>query len=426
MTGKITLSSNGRRDDLRAALSQIALPEGGTLGASDRLGEIAFDDQGKVSFTIRVTPDEATTFEPIRAAAQKAAASLPGISRALAVMTAERSAQSATAQAKTMPRLTLPGSRGQAEPVAGKAIQGRAGSAAPKLTPPGGAVPKLGASPIGAVKPAAPALMAEVGAVIAVASGKGGVGKSTTTVSLALALRQQGLSVGILDADIYGPSVPTLLGLTGKPQMADDGRRLKPMQGWGISAISVGNLVDPDTAIIWRGPMITSAITQLVAEVDWGRLDVVLIDMPPGTGDAQLAVAQNSPLKGAVIVSTPQDLALIDARRGIAMFQKLTVPVLGVIENMSQFICPDCGGRHEIFGHGGAREEAARIGVPFLGEIPLTMDLRRSADLGRPLLATEPEGPVGQALSKIAQTLVQEMKSKGLLTQKAAVKGALR
>lgn len=356
-------ATQGRQGDLLAALSHVILPGGGALGQSHRLGNVVFDD-GKVSFSIRVSPDEAAGFEPVRIAAEAAALALPGVRRALVMLTAERAA------------------------------------APPKLP---------------TAKSVTPAVMPDVGAVIAVASGKGGVGKSTTTIGLALALRQLGLSVGILDADIYGPSVPTLLGLTGKPQMAADGRRLRPMNGWGLSAISAGNLVDPDTAMIWRGPMITSAITQLVAEVDWGRLDVVLIDMPPGTGDAQLAVAQNSPLKGAVIVSTPQDLALIDARRGITMFQKLNVPVLGVIENMSQFICPDCGGRHDIFGHGGAEAEAARIGVPFLGAVPLTMDLRRSADLGRPLVATDPGGVVGQAMAGIADLLYTEMKARALL-----------
>lgn len=375
------INGERRHAELRAALSRVDLPEGGALGDSPRLGNLAFDGMDKVSFSIRVSLDEASRFEPIRAQAEAAALTLPGITHALVMLTAER-------PAPTAPKPSVP-----------PAIP------APVLSAP---------------------VLPDVGAVIAVASGKGGVGKSTTTISLALALRQLGLSVGVLDADIYGPSIPTLLGLTGKPRMAADRRRLQPMSCWGISALSVGNLVDPDTAMIWRGPMITSAITQLVAEVDWGRLDLLLVDMPPGTGDAQLAVAQNSPLKGAVIVSTPQDLALIDARRGITMFQKLDVPVLGVIENMSQFICPDCGGRHEIFGHGGAEAEATRIGIPFLGAIPLTMDLRRSADLGRPLVATDPEGAVGTAMAGIATRLISEMKRKALLPGKASLKGMIQ
>lgn len=380
-------TTQARQDDLRAALGHVMLPEGGDLAASDRVGNIAFAAGGKVSFSIRVTAEEAPAFSQVRKAAESAALSLPGIERALVVLTAERIPQ---------------------QPPQLKAPQRAARESEIRQQQPG------------------PSVMPEVGAVIAVASGKGGVGKSTTTISLALALRQQGLRVGILDADVYGPSIPTLLGLTGKPRMAADGRRLRPMSAWGIDAVSVGSLVDPDTAMIWRGPMITSAITQLVAEVDWGQLDVVLIDMPPGTGDAQLAVAQNSPLKAAVIVSTPQDLALIDARRGITMFQKLDVPVLGVIENMSQFICPDCGSRHEIFGHGGAEAEARRIGVPFLGAIPLTMDLRRSADLGRPLVATDPEGPVGLALAGIANRLMSQMKNRGLFARSAPAKGVFQ
>lgn len=370
----IAAQNTGRQAELLAALSAIALPEGGTLADSPRLGPALFDTSlegvARVSFAIAITPPEAATFAPLRAAAQAAAAALPGIGQALVTLTAERG-----------PEIVAP-------------------------PPP----PKLagGTSP-------APAVLQGVGAVIAVASGKGGVGKSTTTVNLALALRARGLAVGILDADIHGPSVPTLLGLANAtPRLAADGRRLRPLQAWGISALSVGNLVDADTAMIWRGPMVTAAIHQLLAEVDWGALDVLLIDMPPGTGDAQLAVAQKSPLAGAVVVSTPQDLALIDARRGIALFRKLDVPVLGVVENMSQFICPDCGARHEIFGHGGAEAEARRIGLPFLGAVPLTMALRRSADLGRPLLATEPEGPVGQAMGLVADHLLAQMQAQGL------------
>lgn len=360
----------------RAALSHITLPDGGRLIDGPRLSAPVFDATGsKLSAALTIAPHEADAFAPIRAEAEAAALKIDGVTKAVITLTADAASQPA--------------------------------KPAPVKPAPAKPVPQLNAAP----KPPAAPLLPEVGMVVAVASGKGGVGKSTTTVNLALALREAGLKVGILDADIYGPSLPTLLGLTGKPRMAADGRRLLPMEAWGVKALSVGNLVDPDTAMIWRGPMITAAITQLVAEVDWGRLDVLLIDMPPGTGDAQLAVAQNSPLKAAIIVSTPQDLALIDARRGITMFQKLAVPVLGVIENMSHFHCPDCGGRHEIFGHGGAEAEAAQIDVPFLGAVPLTIDLRRSADLGRPLMATDPEGVVGQAFRAIASRVVAQLKS---------------
>jgi ATP-binding protein involved in chromosome partitioning len=231
-----------------------------------------------------------------------------------------------------------------------------------------------------------------VAAVLAVASGKGGVGKSTTALNLALALRDLGLRVGLLDADIYGPSVPRLTGIREKPQLNDD-RKMIPLQRFGLSIMSIGFLVEEETAMIWRGPMVMSAITQMLREVAWGTLDVLVVDMPPGTGDAQLTLAQNVPLKGAIIVSTPQDLSLIDARRGLAMFTKVNVPVLGIIENMSYFQCPHCGTQSDIFGHGGARHEAERLGVPFLGEIPLHISIRTSSDSGRPAVESEPDGP---------------------------------
>jgi ATP-binding protein involved in chromosome partitioning len=226
--------------------------------------------------------------------------------------------------------------------------------------------------------------------VIAVASGKGGVGKSTTSCNLALGFVALGLKVGILDADIYGPSQPKLFGLRGKPRLIE-GRKLEPMERFGVKVMSIGFLVEEDLAMIWRGPMVISAITQMLREVAWGDLDVLVVDLPPGTGDAQLTMAQQTPLSGAVIVSTPQDIALIDTRRGVAMFRKVNVPLLGVIENMSGFCCPDCGHVSPIFGHGGARIEAEKIGAPFLGEIPLDIQIRVTSDDGRPIVATEPE-----------------------------------
>jgi ATP-binding protein involved in chromosome partitioning len=231
-----------------------------------------------------------------------------------------------------------------------------------------------------------------VKAIIAVASGKGGVGKSTTALNLALGLRDLGLKVGLLDADIYGPSVPRLTGINEKPVL-DDNRKMIPIERFGLSIMSIGFLVEEETAMIWRGPMVMSAITQMLRDVAWGTLDVLIVDMPPGTGDAQLTLAQNVPLKGAVIVSTPQDLALIDARRGLAMFTKVNVPVLGIIENMSYFQCPECGTRSDIFGHGGARHEAERLKVPFLGEVPLHMSIRAMSDAGTPVVVSEPNGP---------------------------------
>ncbi|MGH6815644.1 MAG: P-loop NTPase, partial [Hyphomicrobiaceae bacterium] len=237
--------------------------------------------------------------------------------------------------------------------------------------------------------------------LVAVASGKGGVGKSTTAVNLALGFQAMGLKAGILDADIYGPSQPRLLGLTGRPQVLS-GTTLKPMQGYGLKAMSMGFLVDEGTPIVWRGPMVVSALNQMLREVAWGDLDVMVIDMPPGTGDVQLSMAQQVPLSGAIIVSTPQDLALIDARKGLNMFRKVDVPVLGLIENMSYFMCPSCGARSDIFGHGGAMREAEKLGIPFLGGVPLHMEIREKSDAGQPIVATHPDSPLAQIYRDIA------------------------
>jgi len=240
--------------------------------------------------------------------------------------------------------------------------------------------------------------------IIAVASAKGGVGKSTTSCNLALGFAALGLKVGILDADVYGPSQQKLFGLRGKPRLIGS-RLLEPMERFGVKIMSIGLLVEEDLAMIWRGPMVISAITQMLREVAWGDLDVLVVDLPPGTGDAQLTMAQQMPLAGAVIVSTPQDIALIDARRGIAMFQRVNVPLLGVIENMSGFCCPGCNRITWIFGHGGARKEAEKIGAPFLGEIPLDMNIRASSDEGRPIVAIEPDSALARLYVGIAHDL---------------------
>jgi ATP-binding protein involved in chromosome partitioning len=343
--------------DARAALAPLRLPDGSALLGSARLtGPVMAG--GRLSLAIAIAPQEAAAFAPLRAAAEGALRAIPGGAGAMVALTADRA------------------------------------------TPPPDLAPARPAAP--------PAVLPGVAHVVAVASGKGGVGKSTTTVNLALALRARGLRVGILDADVHGPSLPTLLGLHGRPRVGAD-RRLVPLEAHGLKAMSMGLLVDAETAMVWRGPMVMSALTQMIAEVDWGRLDLLLVDMPPGTGDAQLAIAQGTPLAGAVIVSTPQDLALIDARRGIAMFRKVDVPILGLVENMAHFLCPDCGSRHDIFGAGGAEAEARRLGVPYLGAVPLTIELRAASDAGRPILARDPEGPLGQIYGRMAETLCRSL-----------------
>jgi ATP-binding protein involved in chromosome partitioning len=353
------------KDDVLAALGKISSPDGVPLPATGKLSEIIVAD-GKVFFSITVDSAAVQQWESVRERAQQAIRALPGVQSVMAALTAER-AGGATP-------------RPHAPPV---------GRARPGGPPPGG--------------PAAPgpAGIPGVQAIIAVASGKGGVGKSTTAVNLALGLRDLGLKVGILDADIYGPSMPKLLAIRERPQTIG-GNRLRPIERFGMPVMSIGFLIEEETPMIWRGPMVMSALTQMLREVEWGALDVMVVDMPPGTGDAQLTMAQQVPLKGAVIVSTPQDLALIDARRGIAMFRRVNVPVLGIVENMSMFICPQCGARSDIFGHGGARREAERLGVPFLGEVPLDIVIREKSDSGTPVVATVPDGVHAKFYREIA------------------------
>jgi ATP-binding protein involved in chromosome partitioning len=362
------------KDDVLAALGKISSPDGVPLPATGKLSEIIVAD-GKVFFSITVDSAAVQQWESVRERAQQAIRALSGVQSVMAALTAERAGGAA-------PRPQAP--RPQAPPV------GRARPGGPPGTPPGG--------------PAAPgpAGIPGVQAIIAVASGKGGVGKSTTAVNLALALRDLGLKVGILDADIYGPSMPKLLAIRERPQTIG-GNRLRPIERFGMPVMSIGFLIEEETPMIWRGPMVMSALTQMLREVEWGTLDVMVVDMPPGTGDAQLTMAQQVPLKGAVIVSTPQDLALIDARRGIAMFRRVNVPVLGIVENMSMFICPQCGTRSDIFGHGGARREAERLGVPFLGEVPLDIVIREKSDSGTPVVATAPDGVHAKFYREIAK-----------------------
>lgn len=356
--------------DILRALELVKLPASGqSLSASGRVANILIDG-GKVIFAIGIDPTEANAMEPVRKAAESAVSGIPGVTQVLVGLTADKAP-----------------SRPAPSPAMQARQQAHAGhSHGPG---PGGAPPK-------------PAGIPGVKQIIAVASGKGGVGKSTTTANLAVALATLGLKVGVLDADIYGPSVPKIFGITGKPRLVQ-GRTLAPMEAYGLKIMSIGFLIDEETPMIWRGPMVISAITQMLREVAWGELDVLVVDMPPGTGDAQLTMAQQTPLAGAVIVSTPQDLALLDARRGVAMFRKVEVPILGIVENMSYFICPECGHRSDIFAHGGARHEAERLGVPFLGEVPLAMPIRETSDGGRPIVASDPDSPHAKAYLMIAR-----------------------
>ncbi len=243
--------------------------------------------------------------------------------------------------------------------------------------------------------------------IIAVASGKGGVGKSTTAVNLALGLKSLGLKTGLLDADIYGPSLPRLMNITERPEIR--GERIIPIEQYGIQTMSMGFLMEEENPVIWRGPMIVSALMQLTREVDWGELDVLVLDMPPGTGDAQLTMAQQVPLQGVVIVSTPQDLALVDARKGLNMFKNVDVPILGILENMSVFLCPHCGKPSNIFGHGGARDDAKKLGVPFLGEIPLHMEIRETSDQGTPVVVSKPDSLHAAAYKKVALNIAARL-----------------
>ncbi len=359
------------KEEVLQKLSGVQSPDGTPLPATGTLSDIVVSD-GKVFFSITVDAAVVQRWEAVRKAAEDAVRGVPGVTSALVALTAERTAGAAAARGTPVGSGAPPG-RGRA-PAQSRAAQAPEG----------------------------------VKAIIAVASGKGGVGKSTTAVNLALGLSGLGLKVGMLDADIYGPSVPKLLAIRGRPQVIE-GTRLRPMTGYGLAVMSIGFLVEEETPMIWRGPMVMSALTQMLREVEWGELDVMVVDMPPGTGDAQLTMAQQVPLAGAIIVSTPQDLALIDARRGIAMFRRVNVPVLGIVENMSYFLCPHCGERSEVFGHGGARREAERLEVPFLGEVPLDLEIRETSDAGRPLVVSEPNGPQAAVYREVAKRVWEEL-----------------
>ena len=354
------------------ALAAVRDPDkGGDIVALGMVSGVVVRD-GNVGFAIEVEAERGPRLEPLRKAAEQAVEALPGVLSVTAVLTAE------------------------ARPPGGR-------PPAPPRGAPGHGAPGHGAHGHGAPAPAAKAALAPgVRAIVAVASGKGGVGKSTVAANLALAMKANGLSVGVLDADIYGPSMPRMLGISGRPSASPDGKILRPMENFGVKCMSIGFLVPEDTPMIWRGPMVMSALQQMLRDVSWGELDIMIVDMPPGTGDAQLTMAQQVALAGAVIVSTPQDIALIDARKGLNMFKKVDVPVLGIIENMSYFLCPHCGERSDIFSHGGARREAERLGTDFLGEIPLDMAIRETSDDGRPITVSQPDSPYAQTFRTIA------------------------
>ena len=360
---------------------------------------------GRVYFSITVPAARAADLEDLRKAAEKVVSEVQGVSGVTAVLTADAAPGAARPQAQSGGVTSLQEHKRVQEARA----RGTAGD---------GAGPRQAAQAGGA--PRQVEGIPGVKHVIAVASGKGGVGKSTTTVNLALGLQALGLRVGIVDADIYGPSQPRLLGVSGQPRVGQ-GKRIEPLEGWGLKVMSMGFMVDEGTPVVWRGPMVVSALNQMLRETDWagngGPLDVLVVDMPPGTGDVQLTISQQTPLSGAVIVSTPQDLALIDARKGLAMFKRVEVPVLGIIENMSFFVCPSCGTRSDIFGHGGARDEAHKLGVPFLGEVPLHMDIRATSDAGKPIVATTPDSLHAQIYRDIAAKVWTEVeRAKGTLT----------
>ena len=329
------------QDDVLQVLKRIAAPDGrGNIVSAGLVSDIAIQG-GTVMFALTTSPQHVRSMESLRAAVEKAVQGIPGVAKAMVALTAEKAPGAAPTAAA---------------PERGNGIPG-------------------------------------IRHLVAVASGKGGVGKSTTAINLALGLKSLGLKVAVLDADVYGPSMPRLFGLSGKPEASTaPGKKMKPLTRFGVELMSIGFLVAEDTPMIWRGPMVMSALTQLLRETEWSPADVMVIDMPPGTGDVQLTLAQQTPLSGAVIVSTPQDLALIDARKGLNMFRKVNVPVLGMVENMSYFVCTKCGERHDIFGHGGAREEAEKLGLPFLGEVPLDKDVRLRSDQGEPVTATVPDG----------------------------------
>jgi len=369
------------QDALREALRAIKDPASGRDIVSAGLVEGIEQRGGLVQVSLLTDRAHAAAMEPVRRAVEALLGRQPGVTNATAVLTAHKATPAAAA-----PRQE-----------AAQGRPGQGGHGGHGHGQPGGQKPSL--------------LLPDVKAIVAVASGKGGVGKSTVAVNLAVALAQQGHRVGLLDADIYGPSLPRMLGLNRKPEVRGD--KMIPLQAWGLSCMSIGFMVEEETPMIWRGPMVMGALEQMMGQVEWGPLDVMVVDMPPGTGDAQLTMAQRVALTGAVIVSTPQDIALIDARRGVRMFERVQVPVLGLVENMSFFCCPACGHRSDIFGHGGAKLEATRLGTAFLGEVPLLLDIRTASDAGTPIVAAAPESEAARAFAAVAAAVWAKLSGAG-------------
>ncbi len=351
---------NLTRDDVLATLKRIINPATGTdLVSSDVIRALTVED-GKIRFVLEVDPAHGKAMEPVRQAAVEALEKMAGPGNVSALITAHSTPK------------------------------------APDL--------KIGRHP---TPQAGPQKVPGVDRIIAIASGKGGVGKSTVAANLAVALVAEGKKVGLLDADVYGPSQPRMLGISGRPA-SPDGKTILPLRNHGVTLMSIGLMTKEDEAVVWRGPMLMGALQQMLGQVQWGNLDVLIVDLPPGTGDVQMTLAQKAEVTGAIVVSTPQDIALLDARKAINMFDKMKTRVLGMIENMSTYVCPNCGHEEHIFGHGGAKADAKRLDLPFLGEIPLDLDIRKAADGGAPIVVSKPDSPQAMAFRAIARKLIDD------------------